>query len=413
MIRDDIMPDAGWGNADLIREEREWRQQQLLKKARENKNTSDPYEWTYNLSQIKEKQRANSSVRGTGHWIETFLTISSGKLKIKANFINDNRVRGYTGCALIEILDSTGELLAESVHRRGVNGTGTNGRKIKTEHSEIDVSIIQYLSGITVRVIQKRCSKPWESRLGSTIKDTAVKPLREGVRVVLDVVKIGSKIKDTILAEANRALGKISGENAQEAFNNLIGVVLLVDEKFLISTLDGIIAFADSGDLDDLNPLYALAAGEIKKSRAQLWPLADEIPEDVLDKMPDELHEILRKSRMIKGDKTMKLSFPKFSMDAGTPAIVIDDIIIFKEIPGSEETEDLHLWAHEAYHLLQYKALGVEEFMRTYLALQMAPTSSGGDTINPMEKEADLFACKHFWVEDPAYLETCPINSND
>lgn len=50
---------------------------------------------------------------------------------------------------------------------------------------------------------------------------------------------------------------------------------------------------------------------------------------------------------------------------AGTPAMTLDHVVVFADTEGAS---DPALWAHELFHVMQYRDWGVEGFVERYLA---------------------------------------------
>lgn len=130
---------------------------------------ADPHVVNTYVSNLRQKPFATSSVRGTGHWIETYLSLSGNTLKIKHNFINDNRTRGYTGCASVRVFGPNNTMLIDTENSRGVNGTGVNGRKTKTEYRDVDLSGALRIGISRIEVNQRRCPSDPLVRLGSAV----------------------------------------------------------------------------------------------------------------------------------------------------------------------------------------------------------------------------------------------------
>jgi hypothetical protein len=50
---------------------------------------------------------------------------------------------------------------------------------------------------------------------------------------------------------------------------------------------------------------------------------------------------------------------------SGMRAVTLDNVILFV---SAEEAANVKLWAHELYHVLQYREWGIEDFIERYLA---------------------------------------------
>ena len=115
---------------------------------------------------------------------------------------------------------------------------------------------------------------------------------------------------------------------------------------------------------------------------------------------------------MLENDIPGNVTLPHFAIDHGNHAgaITLKNLIIFDRLPGSVGDDDLHFWAHELFHTGQYHFLGTETFTKRYLANELGfrPVGAIG---NPLEVDADMFACRYYPNGTANYLPggACPI----
>jgi hypothetical protein len=76
-------------------------------------------------------------------------------------------------------------------------------------------------------------------------------------------------------------------------------------------------------------------------------------------------------------------------------------------VPDAETEEGRHYWAHELWHVMQYKRWGVDGFVRRYLGNEFGFRGRGSQA-NAIEEEADRVACRYFPISSPRYIRACP-----
>lgn len=81
--------------------------------------------------------------------------------------------------------------------------------------------------------------------------------------------------------------------------------------------------------------------------------LAGHVPDEVLDRAGFRI------------DDTMLSVQQALFVLGDTPALTVDDVILFRD---TEAASDPVLWAHEIHHVVQYRAWGVDGFVTRYLA---------------------------------------------
>lgn len=382
----------------------------------------DPHvHYTY-ISKLRERARQTdpkipfSSVRGTGHWIETWVWLRGDRLFVRAKILNDNRGSGFTGCASVSIIGpDKSEVLDRVVFQGGVNATVSKGRKTRSFDDEyMDISMLNRIGISSIKVEQWHCRKGWDSRLAATMKKTITKTGSEIFRASRDVVREVGRVKDQAYSELSRGVRKAFGPEAQKILDDIYALVP-VDENVVVNIFDDAVKFSRTGDVDYLNPVYSIAASHVQKTRNTVWDKAKPIPQEVLQSqefssLPPEIRSQFSSARFIDAGDIPELSLPSFAIEKHrhAKAQVMDDLIVFDEVPNFGETQGKFLWMHELYHVHQYAEMGVNEFTRRYLGNEMGASAAGTSAENPMELEADIFACRFAKGAYAGYLQrTC------
>jgi hypothetical protein len=130
-------------------------------------------------------------------------------------------------------------------------------------------------------------------------------------------------------------------------------------------------AAAARGQLDALDPEVretlapALAAWIIGFRDAAVERGVEEIPLDIRDAMIGFVpREILDDVRWRVDDSVLSVGQSLLQMGA-IRAVTLDDVVLFA---GLGEANDPTLWAHELFHVMQYREWGVDGFVTHYLA---------------------------------------------
>ena len=251
------------------------------------------------------------------------------------------------------------------------------------------------------------------SRLGRWLRKRTGLPLPDPIPDIhkpLDSVKdLPGQVfglKEEIKGKIAHALG---GDGAESAVADISRIVEPLPPDHAVAVLTGVDAFLQTGDLNHLSPLAILMEGEIRTARNLAITSADPIPDAVVAAMPAEVRELCATTKIVQVDKIAGvLNLPKAALghlsDAG--AITLIDVIAFRVVPGAVAIEDLHLWAHELWHVRQYKDWGVTEFAKKFAAGTMS-FKTPEHPVNPVEDDADTFACRSFYIEKPGYLPSC------
>jgi hypothetical protein len=256
-----------------------------------------------------------------------------------------------------------------------------------------------------VRILSPVGSTVTDLIQGKTLEESAKETAKAHVGIAKAPLDKAAEVKAEIKRSIQKAAEKIGGESARNLLEDIDLFTSLVDGQTASSVLGGLNNFIDTGELSHLSPLNALVAGELKRTRERYWDIAQQIPPGVLSAMPKEIQPHLAKSRCILVSSASGLALPSWALKhlGKADAIVIIDLIFFNVIPGHDNTEDLHLWAHEAFHLKQYRDLGVEGFTERFLGEEQGGHAAGS-LGNALEIEADIFACRNFPVQNPRYL---------
>lgn len=124
--------------------------------------------------------------------------------------------------------------------------------------------------------------------------------------------------------------------------------------------------------LASLDPAVAAAAAPalaewIRRSRdaaieADAAPIPDDVRAALAGHVPADVLEAVRWCRACGGASTLQHSAV---VVARAPAVTVDDVIVFAST--GVDIDDPALWAHELYHVMQYREWGVAGFAERYL----------------------------------------------
>ncbi len=218
-----------------------------------------------------------------------------------------------------------------------------------------------------------------------------------------ELVSTLKSISDSVLTRLSTSLG---GETAGDIVNDILRLTSPLPPAQAAAVLRGVQLFIETGNIDSLNPIAILIAGEIVKARNEMWSRAANIPADVIEALPEELRARAGLCRFavvsaIEGNS----SLPKIAIDhfGKAAAVCLVDLIIFKAVPPVTDDNGRHYWSHELYHAQQYADWGVQKFVMKYVANEM----KGG--LNPIEEHADKYGCLFFPNAQPRYIHVCPV----
>lgn len=138
-----------------------------------------------------------------------------------------------------------------------------------------------------------------------------------------------------------------------------------------LASAAGDLAAAARGGIDAVDPavresLEPALAAWIDDSRDAAVALGVErIPPEMRAALQGHVpHEILERVRWRVDDTRLTVQQSLFQMGYA-PAITLDDVILFA---SPADATDPKLWAHELYHVIQYRDWGVDGFAARYLA---------------------------------------------
>ncbi|MBR1296636.1 hypothetical protein [Bradyrhizobium sp. AUGA SZCCT0042] len=234
----------------------------------------------------------------------------------------------------------------------------------------------------------------------------AVSSVQQGLKLpegATDLLEIRSKLM--------RKIGQALGGEAEKILADAESYFHPVTDEAKTAALHGLLKWLETGDLNYMQPIVILTIGQLRKARNDLWDKAYPIPASIIQAMPAELHPVLGKCRMMQlSDVPGKINYPNFAVRHLNESqnCTLIDLVVFDPIPPQDTNHD---YAHEFWHLHQFDVLGVEEFVKQYLTADFKPKTTGGpdDDVNAMEREADYFACRHFPIPNPAYVDHCPV----
>ncbi|HYH97810.1 hypothetical protein [Hyalangium sp.] len=240
------------------------------------------------------------------------------------------------------------------------------------------------------------------------------KPVDKALKDVLQAqLKAGASVAD-LAAEVNAISSEIQIELARRAGGgaaaDILADVQRVSQPFppeyAAAALRTLNLFLQTGRIVDLNPVALIVAAEIAIARNRLWESARPLPDHVLAALPEELRGRAGVCRhMTASDIPGRTSLPRIAINhlKRASAVCLYDLIVFKQIPSSTNDGDLHYWCHELHHAQQYAGWGIQEFASRYVANEF----KGG--LNPIEEDADLYACNFFPKANPHYIGQCPL----
>jgi hypothetical protein len=223
---------------------------------------------------------------------------------------------------------------------------------------------------------------------------------------------VGTRIETIAEVEAiHRQLatdvaGKIGGKFAEDLLADVFRALNPYSLDYAAAAARAIEDFIETGRIESLNPIAVLIAGEIVQARNLMWGRASEIPAAVIEALPAELRARAKVCRILPlSEVPGNTSLPKVAiahLNRAT-AVCLVDLIVFQKVPGTATDQDLHYWCHELHHAQQYAGWGVAEFAARYVKHEM------GSGLNPIEEDADLYACHFFPRATPHYIKACPV----
>ena len=361
----------------------------------------------------KEWPSTAQSISSIKHRITqySFVAVTGDQIRVKYQIRNKDRTRGRTMCTEVQLRDLNNDVHGSSFIRAGIKRRGNHTRWRRVDHT-LEISPLVDRSTASVWIFDTYCPKGGWSRLGRTAGKFVKKPIRESLRTSGQIVRAIGKTKDQLIAETSAQMKKIGGSGLQKAFDDVASLTRIVDDKLVVSILSGAQAFVNDGNPKHLDPIVAVGVSRIASSRAELRRKASPVPLEVLNLLPEDIRESVSSARFIEKRRVPELSQAHMGLSDAT-AIVMDDVIIFRDgqVPNVETPDGRRLWAHELFHVHQYKEAGLRGFTARYLGNELgfhSRRADGRPAVNPIEEEADLFACKIAPGGTPTYIERCP-----
>ena len=246
------------------------------------------------------------------------------------------------------------------------------------------------------------------------------KDIDDGVKDALRVPVRAFKSQVEVLAEVDRLTQELTVKVAYKVGGDKVSSVV-ADINYLarsagdpalgVATLESVDKFIETGNIEYLSPINIYALREIQSTRERLWEIARPIAAEVVAALPEEVRAYTSAIRWCLEDEIPgELHLPSYAIDHGNHAgaITLIDVIVFEKEPGYTTDDEKFLWCHELLHTKQYRDMGTTEFTRRYLGNELGYSTGPG---NPLELEADNFACRFFPNSTPHYLPSgvCPI----
>lgn len=378
--------------------------------------TSEAVDKVLKLTEITTKKPSKpQSKTSKKHKIKQkkYLYVNDGYLNVRFRIENGDRTRGRTMCSKIDIVSNFGNVIATESVRAGVKRRSTfKGYRVREVKRKVEIPAWADFSTLNVEITDWYCSKGFGSRLGDTLEKIAKKPIKETLRGGGQVVRAFGTLKDQVLAELSYAMKKTGGKDWQKAFDDIVSVTRLLDDKTAVAFLDGAKAFVEDGKPEHLNPITIYVAAQMESAHAELWRKAKPVPGSVLSNLPDEIRAKIGSPRYVEKSQVPEISLPHMAL-SDADAIVVKDVIVFRDgkVPSSETIADKYLWAHELYHVFQYKELGTQRFAERFMGEELGFKASDNayPGVNSIERDADLFACKLVPNAKPTYITRCPM----
>lgn len=241
--------------------------------------------------------------------------------------------------------------------------------------------------------------------VGQALAGAATAPIALPVAAAAAAARVAAGADRKLEALEAKLIEKVAGRAARNFFLDVKRVINpWTDVQAISGYLGSVEQFVNTLDPSYLNPTVGYLAAEIQRTRDACWEAGAAIPPAVVTLMPTDLADAARSARHVPVAAANTLSLPAFAIEHfdRASAITLIDLIFFRHAPGSATADDRHFWAHELAHVTQYRSLGLQEFARRYISGLFA------EGIHPLEREADLTACRHFPGGRPHYIGACP-----
>ncbi len=186
------------------------------------------------------------------------------------------------------------------------------------------------------------------------------------------------------LPEALKTIGQLRTKSARAArqFQVLVGRRFGQSARLAESSLDSVSGIVSALKLHgrrlprSLNYESATAvalAAAIRAARNRHYPNSRPLPAHLIAILSRTIPmKALKRARYAHGD--LRITLPNVVNSAqrmfatGNHAMVVDDVIVFAQIPGATTPAEIRWWAHEVHHVYQYMVWGVDKFAFNYVA---------------------------------------------
>ncbi len=246
------------------------------------------------------------------------------------------------------------------------------------------------------------------------------KDIDDGVKDSLRIPVRTFKSQVEVVAEVDRLAQELTVKIAQKIGGEKVSSVVAdlnylartaADPALGVAALESVDKFIETGDFEYLSPINIYALREIQSIRERILEISRPIAAEVMAALPEEVQGYAGGVRWcLENEIPGELHLPSYAIDHGNHAgaITLIDVIVFEKEPGHETDDDKFLWCHELLHTKQYRDMGTAEFTRRYIGNELGYSTGPG---NPLELEADNFACRFFPNAKPHYLPSgvCPI----
>jgi hypothetical protein len=172
--------------------------------------------------------------------------------------------------------------------------------------------------------------------------------------------KPGVRLRLAIAAVATTALGSamLAQESEQGSALGSLGAIGAEMAEGALSTFDALDATARRR----LAPLLSEWIAEFRDDALDRG--VERIPADIRETLSDFVPADVLDDVRWRIDGERGLVGPSLFAMSSAYAVTLDNVIVFA---GADEAADANLWAHEIYHVMQYREWGIEDFVLRYL----------------------------------------------
>jgi hypothetical protein len=156
--------------------------------------------------------------------------------------------------------------------------------------------------------------------------------------------------------------------------------------------------------LEIFNVITPAVVAAARDARDQARKGSRPLPKHISDMIPDQkdryyVADAVQYTTVKENDQKFFFIWRHFS--GGTVAITLGDTIIFVKEPDFTKLDDQFTTLHEIKHTLQYRKLGIDQFIYDYLDSKAKSQTPG------FELEADMYACSIIPNGHPVYIPRC------